>query len=116
MATFPTLTDQPDVDGWEESRAFDPAIRARSEGGYVKTRPRTTRVPMQWKLRYSSLSLADKTTLQAFETSVNVGADAFTWTNPADGQAKLVRFKEPVKYSPAGSNLVWTADLTLEEV
>lgn len=116
MADFPALSDTPDVDGWEEQRAFDPTIRARSEGGYTKTRPRTTRIPMQWKVRYSCLSAADKGLLQAFELTVKVGADAFDWTNPDTGLVTVVRFKEPVKYSPVGSKLRWRAEMILEEV
>lgn len=116
MLTFPTLSDTPDVDAWEEQRAFDPAIRARSEGGYTKTRPRTTRIPMQWKLQYAFLSPADKALLQGFENNVRVGADAFYWTNPATGAAATVRFREPVRYSPVRSNRLWKAVMFLEEV
>jgi len=116
MLNFPTLTVQPDVEGWEEQRAFDPTIRARAEGGYTKTRPRTTRIPMQWTVRYPLLTAADKNTLQAFEGAVKIGADAFTWTNPDSGLVKTVRFKEPVKYAPVGSKLAWRAEFTLEEV
>ncbi len=116
MLDFPTLSDTPDVDGWEEQRAFDPTIRVRSEAGYLKTRPRTTRVPMQIKFRYSYLPADDKATLQTFEGTVGIGADAFNWTNPNDGVTRSVRFKEPVRYSPAGSRLNWKAEITLEEV
>ncbi|MEM5786473.1 MAG: hypothetical protein AAGU11_04085 [Syntrophobacteraceae bacterium] len=116
MPSFPTLSDTPDIDGWEEQRSFDPTIRARSEGGYVKTRPRTTRVPMQWKVRYGYLSVSDKASLQVFENSVKVGADAFTWINPVDGFLRTVRFKESVKYTPAGSRLRWRAEMILEEI
>lgn len=116
MSDFPTLTDAPDVDSWEEQRAYDPTIRAKSEGGYVKTRPRYTRVPMQWKLKYSYLSATDKTTLQAFENTVRVGADAFNWTNPDSGAVHVVRFKEPIKFAPVGCKLRWRAEMTLEEV
>ncbi|MFZ2447491.1 MAG: hypothetical protein WAW37_14140 [Syntrophobacteraceae bacterium] len=115
MLEFPTLTDEPDVDSWEEQKAFDPTIRARSEGGYTKTRPRTTWIPTQWKFRYAYLSAADKAALQAFENNVRVGADAFSWTCPADGQVKTVRFKEAIKFTPAGSKLNWKADLAIEE-
>ncbi|MCE5334271.1 MAG: hypothetical protein LLG06_06745 [Desulfobacteraceae bacterium] len=116
MQTFPTLADQPDVQSWEESRALDPTIRARSEGGYVKTRPRTTRIPMQWKLQYLYLSSSDKATLQSFERSVKVGADAFSWTNPADGLVRTVRMKEPIVYAPVQSAQAWRVEMALEEV
>lgn len=116
MLTYPSLSVNPDVQGWEESRAFDPTIRARSEAGYVKTRPRTTRVPMQWKVLYQNLPAADKAAVQNFESLVMVGADAFAWTNPMDGVVKTVRFKELVRCSPMGSRLYWRVEFTLEEV
>jgi hypothetical protein len=116
MATFPTLSPKPDVEGWEETRAYDPTIRAKSEGGYVKTRPRYTRAPEQWKVVYQFLPLSDKTTIKTFETTVLVGADAFTWTNPVTSVAKTVRFLEPVKYTPQGSRLFWKIEFTLQEV
>lgn len=116
MTEFPVLSDSPDVEAWEEQKAFDPTIRARSEGGYTKTRPRTTRVPMQWKLQYSFLSPADKSLLQAFENGVRVGSDAFNWRHPAGGTVHAVRFSEPVRYSPVNSNRIWKAVMILEEV
>lgn len=116
MLSFPSISDQPDVNGWQEQRAFDPTIRAKSEGGYTRTRPRTTRIPMQWKVLYAYLSAADKSALQEFEKLVKVGADAFVWTNPVDGTERKVRYREPVKYSPVGSKLYWRAEMVLEEV
>ncbi len=116
MSDFPTLSDNPDVDSWEEQRAFDPTIRVRSEAGYTKTRPRCTRVPMMWKLKYSFLSEADKVNLQNFEAAVKVGCDAFSWTNLGSGLVYNVRFKEPIKFAPVGYKLRWRAEMTLEEV
>jgi hypothetical protein len=116
LTEFPTLTTQPDVAGWSEERAFDPTIRARSEGGYVKTRARTTRVPMQWKLVYAGLSAADKATLQNFEAEVGIGADAFTWTNPADASSHTVRLTAPIKFSPVSPSLYWRAEFAVEQV
>jgi len=116
MQNFPILSDQPDVDSWEEQRAFDPTIRARTEGGYTRTRPRTTRIPMQWKVRYKFISSADKSVIQAFENAVRVGADAFAWTNPADGSNRTVRFREPVKYALESNGQLWRAEMVLEEV
>jgi hypothetical protein len=117
MSTFPAFTGAGyDISAWSEEKAFDPTIRVQSEGGYVKTRPRTTRVPMQWKVAYEFLTQANKATLQAFEDTVNVGADAFAWTEPVSGTSKTVRFKEPVRYSPMGSALYWRAEMIFEEV
>jgi hypothetical protein len=117
MADFPALTAVPSYTGWDEQIAYDPVIRSRSEGGYTKTRPRYTRIPMQWKFRYSDLSESEKTTLQNFErVTVKGGADGFSWTNPIDNVARTVRFKEPVKYVPIFPGPVWDVTITLEEV
>jgi len=116
VSDFPNLSDNPDVDSWEEQRAFDPTIRVKSEAGYTKTRPRCTRIPMMWKMKYSYLSAADKVSLQNFEAAVKVGSDAFAWTNPDSGLEHNVRLKEPIKFAPAGSKLRWRAEMTLEEV
>jgi len=116
MAVFPTLTDgSVTPDGWEQTKAFDPTVRSRSEGGYLKTRPRCTRVPKKWRAVYEMVA-ADKTTLTTFENTVMVGSDVFTWTNPDDGVVYSVRLLEPIKFSPIGSKLKWRAELLLEEV
>lgn len=117
MANFPTLTScQPHTDSWREQKAADPAIRSKSEGGYTKTRARYTRAPKSWKFYYAALSPADKSTLEGFETTVKVGSDSFTWTNPATGTSFTVRFTEPIKFSTVFGKNSWKAELSLEEV
>ncbi len=64
MANFPSLSRNPSAREFEETVAYDPTVRARSEGGYVKTRPRYTRFPKKWTVVYDLLSNTDKGTLQ----------------------------------------------------
>ena len=117
MAVFPTLSVNACLAGWEEIKAFDPTLRARSEAGYLKTRAKTTRVPRQYKISYEFLTIADKTTLQGFEDTVRVGADSFTWHHPIDGVDKSVRLTGPIRYTPMADNKnIWKAEFTLEEV
>ncbi len=117
MLAFPTLTTGDwHPDDLIEQAAFDPTIRTKSEGGYIKTRPRTTRIPRQWKGALQLLSHTDKAALQVFEESVKIGADAFTWTDPDTGDSRVVRFAGPVQYTPVGSKVWWKASFVLEEV
>ncbi len=116
MADFPTLNVIPSISGWSEERAFDPTIRARSDAGYVKTRPRTTRVPKTYKITFSPMSLADKQAVAAFEDTVKVGADSFNWMHPIDNAVKVVRFAEPVKFTTLWNKNWWKVEMVLEEV
>jgi hypothetical protein len=115
---FPALSDGVglEISSFEETRTFDPTIRSRSVAGYLKTRPRASRVPSQFKGAYLPLTDTDRATLEEFEESVGVGSTSFTWTNPADDVEYTVRFKEPVRYMPIGTKNHWKAEMTLVEV
>ena len=118
--TFPTLGKNPTIYNWDEQAAADPTIRSRSEGGYLKTRPRYTRIQRRWSVMYHALSNTDKGTLRAHEVDRKVGSESFTWTNPVDSQSYTVRFAAPVVYALSGhyegSALAWDVKMILEEV
>ncbi len=58
---------------------------------------------------------ADKELLEAFEDTVHVGSDAFTYT--IGGVAKTVRLLGPVNYTtPYGNTAHWRAEFEIEEV
>ena len=113
---FPTLSINPSVRDWTEEKAFDPTIRSRSEGGYVKTRARCTRIPRKWHMVYDALSKTDKETLEEYEDDQQVGAGSFNWTNPLNSTTYSVRFAGPVKYTMMGNVNFWTVAIDLEEV
>lgn len=98
----------------------DNTIRSTMEGGYVFTRPRTTRNPKQkFKTGFSSITEADRTLLRNFYISVKAGASIFTWTDPTDGVEHDVRFAESIKYKYAGmgeTRLYDVHGIILEEV
>ena len=100
-------------EGYTVERAYDPTIRSRSEGGYVKTRARYSRVPLKWTVYYLITS-AEKTTLTSFEDSVLVGSDSFLWTDPSTNTSATVRFSEPISYEPVSSK--WKAKIVVEQV
>ena len=116
MPNFPTLGTNPTIDGWEEGLAIDPTIRSQSEGGYVQTRARFTRLTNKWNIKYMALSAADKDTLRTFEKTVRGGSDAFNWTNPANSVTYSVRFLGLIKYIPHSNSLYWDVSFVLEEV
>ena len=124
MATFPTIyrrgtmVQQPVVGDMDSTMAHDPAIRSQSEGGYVTSRARFTRISRRWTIRYEWMSRTNKNTILAFEDARCAGAEAFTWTNPVDSTTHNVRFLEPIRYTPhANTNFLWwTVEFILEEV
>ena len=114
--SFPTLSINPTVEEWTEEFAFDPTISTKFEGGYRKTRPRCTRIPLKWHLAYKPLPSTDKATLREHELDRKVGASSFTWVNPTDSTTYTVRFLGPVKYAMAGNSAWWHVSFDLEEV
>ncbi len=116
MANFPTLATNPIIDGWEEGLSIDPTIRSQSEGGYIQTRARFTRLTEKWNVKYMALSTADKDTLRDFEKTVFAGSDAFNWTNPANSTSYSVRFLGLMKCIPHSNSLYWDVSFVLEEV
>lgn len=129
MASFPTiyrhgtLVQKPRVESMENTLAHDPAIRSTSEGGYVTTRARFTRLTRRWNVRYEWMSKVNKNTIKDFEDDHYAGALLFTWTNPEpnnDGtySSYTVRFLEPVHYTPQPNTnwLFWTVEFVLEQV
>ena len=124
MATFPSLTRRgtethnPIVGDFDDTMAHDPAIRSTSEGGYVKSRGRFTRISRKWTVKYNWLTTVNKDKIKDFEDDQYAGSDFFTWTNPADDTAYTVRFLGLVIYKahPHTNFLYWMADFVLEEV
>jgi len=127
MATFPATLylhgssgaqQSPVVGTFDNVMATDPAIRSQSEGGYVTSRARFTRVARKWTVRYEWMTKANKNTIKTFEDARRAGADSFTWTNPEDSASYTVRFMEPVRYTahPHVNWLWWTVEFVLEQV
>ncbi len=124
MAAFPTIyrrgteLHNPIVGDFDDTMAHDPAIRSRSEGGYVTSRARFTRIPRRWTVRYDWVSKVNKDTLKTFEDARRGGSDSFTWTNPENSTSYTVRFLGLTTYVPHPHTnfLFWMAGFVLEEV
>ena len=124
MATFPVITRRgaevhnPIVGDFNDTMAHDPTIRSRSEGGYVTSRARYTRVTRAWTVKYDWVSQTNKNTIKAFEDARYSGSDSFTWTNPEDSTAYTVRFLGLIRYNAHEHTnfLWWRVEFVLEEV
>lgn len=123
MATFPTLTQGPDVRGFKKRPAFDPTLRSDFENGYRQTRNRATTVPTLWELLFSHLTTADRMALETFESdSVGYGGASFSWacTDPADATTHEVCFSRPIEWEtnpidPRSPQMRYRARVLLEE-
>lgn len=128
MADFPTdlyrrgtELHNPIVGNFDDTMAHDPAIRSTSEGGYVKSRARFTRIRRKWTVHYDWMTTVNKDKIRDFEDSVFGGSDHFTWINPADGSSQDVRFlpnPQAVTYRahPKVNFKFWMVEFILEEV
>ena len=124
MAAFPTLyrhgteVQNPVVEDFVDTMAIDPAIRSQSEGGYVTSRARFSRIVRKWTVKYDWMSQTNKNTVKTFEDARVGGADSFTWTNPENKTAYTVRFFEPVRYTakPNANFMWWMVEFIVEQV
>lgn len=125
MADFPiaALIGREDASkyGFEQE---DVSISSDMEGGYVITRPRTTRAPRRsWTSGFTDISNTNKLLLEAYYNTKGSFA-SFTYEVPVPdtvGGAKevvTVRFKGPLKweYKGFGTNARWNVEFKLEEV
>ena len=117
MSNFPTLSTNPDAEGWHEEPAIDPTLRSEFESGHQLTRGRATVVPETWSFTYRFLSNADKVILKTFEKStVNFGAGTFNWTNPNDSESYVVKLAKPIKFTREDNGLnEWKVELKVVE-
>lgn len=95
---FPILTSYANVDGLTDTLAFDPTIRTQTESGALITRARFTSVKKKWTYSYRFLSETDKTRLENFQESVNVGSAIFNWTHVKTSIVYAVRLEKPFEF------------------
>lgn len=118
MASFPTLSRDPDIGTFKETLAYDPSIRSQMADGSVISRAAFTGTKKQWDIQYRFLTAADKVLLDAFQDTVMVGGSSFSWTSPQqdDGSTYTVRLKGPIQYTlMESSHREWSAKLVLIE-
>ena len=115
MTAFPTLTAKPLATNWSEMPTEDSVVRTSSESGKTLRRARFTSSLKKWSVFYPLMSQADKDLLTAFSSTINHGADSFTWTNPQDSLTYNVNLKAPIEYDIKFDTEKWSVKLTIEE-
>lgn len=100
MATFPVLSQGPNVEDLTDEAADDPTLRTEFANGYRLTRNRATVVPRLWKLLFADLTPEDRSAFKDFEAdSVGYGGASFSWDNTDDGVTYECRFARPVRFA-----------------
>ena len=116
METFP-------LQGRQDSKFFsisqtDVAIVGKLEGGYEKTRPRTTRKPRRiFKTGFTHLTQVEQETLQAFYETVGK-FEIFQWSHPLTNEVIECRITDwpAAKYAGVGGYHVFDwAGITIKE-
>ena len=98
MATWPNVP-APDFGTVEE--VYKPQVRTEFEGGYVQSRPRTSRAIRRWPLAWSYMAEGDYQTLHTFFLTNQGGS--FDWTHPLSAAVYVCRFSgDYLKSSWAG--------------
>lgn len=117
MTDFPTINQNPEVDGWGEGAASDPTRRTEFENGTILTRGGRTRVPDMWAFTYRNLPNSDKEAIWDFErNTVNFGAATFNWTHPISDQTYSVKFADKLSYKLEKNMLhEWQVSISLIE-
>ncbi len=113
MTVFPSLSVGPSFP--VEEQIEDATLRSPTEGGYVITRARFTRLRRSWTLKYRHMSQADRDALVQFVREVGGGADAFSWTVPDTGEQVQVRFLRLPRFENIAAGL-YSCEFQLEEV
>lgn len=109
MSTYPSLTTPPNYPLTEGIE--DPAIKTKSEAGYVTTRKKYTKQNVSFGVTYSMLTDTDKDTLRTFYDTVET-VDTFTWTHPYTSQTYTVRFDGVPSFELTDNNM-WSVSFTL---
>lgn len=120
MSDFPPAGMTQGEDSSKLAPTFkDNTVKTQIEGGYVFTRPRTTRKPRRvFKTGFTEITNDDKILLENFFEMKQCSAP-FTWTDWTTGQEYVVRFLEPIKfdYVGVGETKLWNVpQITLEQV
>lgn len=115
MATFPSYPILLQ-NGFGQKR--EPGVlRTQMESGPPKQLKNKSRVLVQRSVTYELVSLANYTSfITWFQSTINFGADWFTWTDPVDSTAKSARIVSAIETeAPVTPTLTaWRVSFTLE--
>jgi len=119
MPTFPVLTIGPDADSLQISAAYPNFKAFQAENGRRTTRATHTWCPNIFKVSYREMSNQDRLDLQLFfETTVDRGADSFSWFNSQDFVTYTVKFFESLEFRHVTGEIperLWSVRLAMIE-
>jgi len=119
MADFPSLSRGVSIQGYIETRVFDPTLRTTPEDGKIMTRGRVTLAKKKFEFNVDKMGEEDKTLLEIFEeVTVKVGGETFNWTRNKQGveDVFVVRFAQPIEYRLDEEDpTLWSAHIVMEE-
>jgi len=111
MATFPTLSRTPGVQGYIEDTSKDAVNIASKASGLPVVNKLFTFDPKTWKYSLFLVSQADKETIAAFyEANKDV---PFSWYNYQESETYEVIFDGPPAYSLDKIKMRWHINLML---
>ena len=114
MAVFPATLPQPLLASLQVGK-IDPWVEDTPEVGAARRRVRFTRAikTYDFPLRIND---AQRAILEAFyDTTLVFGVAAFTWTDPRDGGAVMVRFRQYPRETNVGND-IWDVAISLTEI
>ena len=115
MPIFPTITRQPNREGYVQSLLQDPTLVSDFENGWSMVRSKYNNVALMFEFMLSFLTSADKILLEDFEKVVSYKAGEFNWTSPF-GITYIVRFNENLVFSQERANNYWNVSINLVEI
>jgi hypothetical protein len=116
MEAFPILSIGASFQNFSQDIAVDPTIRSEFEDGTILSRARFTTTKKTFNVVYNFITAGDKVLLEALQDAVNIGADTFTWVNPAEDQLYTVRLLSPMKFQVEPRNFsFWSVSLSMAE-
>lgn len=119
MSEFPPVGAAKEDNGFYSLKRIDKTVRVETEGGYVVTRPRTTRPARRvWTTGWTETDNTTKNLIETFYVNKAGGANSFTWRDPTTNTEYTVRFVGDLEmnYKGIGATHRWSIKVTLEQV
>jgi hypothetical protein len=121
MTVFATMPSNDMLDSTKfQTQKENPALASKMDGGYVVTRPRTTRRPRRtFTVGFTSLVDVKKVEFDVFFDSMFGGSNIFTWIHSTTKEVIPVRFTTDTtlqwQFTGVGTYSMWDVTFKLEE-
>lgn len=114
MAAFPAALGEPDFAG-HSTKSRSAVTRTQMEG-FIKQAKRYSKRYIEHNLTYTWTTVQRDTFLTFFNTTLNLGSDTYTYTDPIDSVAKTANIiNGEYQLRAVGSNKThWIVSFTIE--